>query len=164
MPVVTDLNCRMSSFAFFAHHRYTGILDSSGRSIMVLGVVTEEQARKLHRMVERLEMQGLRAESGVLRAFLDEVSGQSTVVGTAEAAEILSVTQQTVRNWIRAGILAGGQDATGRFYVSKAALAPALAMRRALPDMAEDTISDEGVDAEIAAVRNGRRAASVVSR
>lgn len=140
------------------------ILDSGRRSDMVLGFVTEEQAQKLHRMAQRLEMQGLRDESDVLRAFLDEIGGQSTVVGTAEAAEILSVTQQTIRNWIRAGILAGGQDATGRFSVSKAALVPTMRMRQALPVVAEETISDEDIDAEIDAVRNGRRAATTISR
>jgi hypothetical protein len=126
---------------------------------MVLGFVTEEQARKLQEVAERLEAQGLREESDVLHAFLAEIDGQSARVGTAEAAGILAVTQQTIRNWVRAGILAGDRDATGRIYVSREALAPAMRMRRAMPDVAEETVSDEEIDAEIAAVRAERRGA-----
>jgi|GEM_PF-5740919 len=125
---------------------------------MVIGFVTEEQTRKLHRVAEQLDMQGFHEESGVLQTLLEEIEGQAATASTAEAAEILSVTQQTVRNRVRAGILAGGQDATGHFYVFREALIPLLQMRRALPDIAEDEVTDDEIDAEIAAVRAERRA------
>ena len=125
---------------------------------MVIGFVTEEQARMLHRVAEQLESQGLHEESEVLHEFLVEIGGQFVTISTAEAAEILCVTQQTIRNWVRAGILAGGQDATGHFYVSREALIPALRMRQVMPDIAEGDVSDEEIDAEIAAVRSERRA------
>jgi hypothetical protein len=131
---------------------------------MVLGFVTEEQAQTLHQVAERLEKQGLREESSILQAFLEEIGGQSAAVSTAEAAEILYVTQQTVRNWVRAGILAGGRDPTGHFYVSQDALVSAIRMRRAMPDIGDSAISDEAIDAEIAAVRANRRATSTGSR
>jgi hypothetical protein len=131
---------------------------------MVLGFVTEAQARKLHRVAERLERQGLREESSVLHAFLEEIAGQSEMVSAAEAAEILFVTPQTVRNWVRAGILAGGQDATGHFYVYREALVPAIRIRRAMPDIADETISDDDIDAAIAAVRADRRVTSTSCR
>ena len=99
---------------------------------MVSTYVTEEQSRKLRWVAEQLETQGLRQESHVLQAVLDEMSGQSASVSSAEAAEILSVTQQTIRNWVRAGILAGGRDATGHFYVFREALASAVRMRHAV--------------------------------
>lgn len=125
---------------------------------MVSTYVTEEQSRKLRWVAEQLETQGLRRESQVLQAVLAEMSGQSASVSSAEAAEILSVTQQTIRNWVRAGILAGGRDATGHFYVFREALASAIRMRQVLPDITEDAITDEEIDAEIAAVRAERRA------
>ena len=126
--------------------------------------VTDEQARKLSWVAEQLKDRGLCEESDVLRAVLDEMNAQSARISTAEAAEILAVTQQTIRNWVRAGLLTGGRDATGHFYVDPEALASAIRMRQALPDAADGTITDDEIDAEIASVRDERRATTGSTR
>ena len=59
------------------------------------------------------------------------------------ASEILAVTPQTVRNWVRGGILSG---------------------RQALPDAPAGAIPDEKIDAEIEAVRFEHRARAADGR
>ena len=125
---------------------------------MVLGLVTEEQVRMLHAVVERLRGRGLRWESEALQQVLADLERPRTALPTGEVAALLHVTPQTVRNWVRAGVLAGWKDATtGRVFVSSASLAPALVQRRVLPDAPVPGVPDEEIDAEIAAARAARR-------
>jgi transposase-like protein len=131
---------------------------------MVLGFVTEEKAEKLRQLAERLKVKGLAEESSILDDLLADIGGQSAIVSTAEAAAILDVTQQTIRNWVRSGILPGGRDTTGHFFVARDALIPAIRMRQVMPDEANATISDAEIDAEIAAVRANRRAERAISQ
>jgi hypothetical protein len=122
---------------------------------MVIRLVTGEQIESLHAVAERLDSRGLADESRVLREILDQLEldmlaqlerGPSEVSASI-AARILEVTPQTIRNWVRSGILAGRQNRTGRFYVSFDALEPALRMREILPDQPAGTISDDEIDA-----------------
>ena len=124
---------------------------------MARGFVTEEQGSKLRHLAEQLEARGLRQESQALGALLGELDVVPEWVGTAEAAEILLVTQQTVRNWVRAGVLPGRRDPTGHVHVARDALLPALRQRDASPTRAAVAISDDEVDVEIAAFRAERR-------
>jgi hypothetical protein len=124
---------------------------------MFAGLITDNQAKSLRGLAERLKERGLLEESGLLTSFLTEVSLASEKMGTAGVAAMLSVTQQTVRNWVRAGILPGAQDANGHFSVSLEALVPAMRQLNAVPDAPPTPLSDEEIDAEITAVRAARR-------
>jgi excisionase family DNA binding protein len=125
---------------------------------VVLGVVTEEQVKTLHVVVERLQERGLLWESEALRKVLDQVERPKAGLSTGEAARLLHVTPQTIRNWVRAGVLAGWKDTTtGHVFVSRESLIPALVQRRVLPDASVPDVSDAEIAAEIAAVRTERR-------
>ena len=122
-----------------------------------VSVVTGVQLRALREVAVRLDEQGLHAESGTILGVVDAVARKRTGVSTVEAAQVLGVTQQTVRNWVRAGILAGWCDATGHFLVTPDALVPARTMRRVLAETHRTEVSDGDIDVEIAAVRAERR-------
>jgi hypothetical protein len=127
------------------------------------GVVTGVQLRALREVAVRLDEQGLHAESGTILSVVEAVT-RARGVSTGDAARVLGVTQQTVRNWVRAGVLAGWCDATGHFLVAPDALGPARAMRSALAEADRPQVSDVDIDAEIAAVRAERRQRSVTAR
>jgi hypothetical protein len=123
--------------------------------------LTGAQVQRLRSLAERLAATGLEEECAELRGVLATADNPRQHVGASEAAEILGVTAQTVRNWVRGGILPGGCDVTGHFFVEAAALEHAIRIAAALPDDVGPPIPDELIDAEIAAVRAERRARSM---
>jgi hypothetical protein len=127
----------------------------------MIAVVGEEQVGTLSEIADRLDARGLEEESRILRQVIRQIEHLATEVPVATAAQILDVTPQVVRSWVRDGILPGHRDRAGRFYVMANALRPALDMRRALPDLPPRALTDEEIDAEIEAVRTERRARSV---
>jgi hypothetical protein len=124
----------------------------------MLRVLTERELNTLRGLAERLEERGLVAESKTLRSILQAEAGRHEVRASV-AAEILHVTPQTIRNWVKRGLLSGRIDETSHVFVDATALQPAIEMDAALsylPDAAPDH-SIEEINAEIAAVRAERR-------
>ena len=122
-----------------------------------VSVVTGVQLRALREVAVRLDEQGLHAESGTILGVVDAVARKRVGASTGEAAHVLGVTQQTVRNWVRAGVLAGWCDETGHFLVAPDALALARTMRGVLAETHRTEVSEGEIDVEIAAVRAERR-------
>lgn len=79
-------------------------------------------------------------------------------------ARILGVTPQTVRNWVRGGVLPGRRDQTGHFYVHAKALTHALEMQAAFATAPRVEITGAEIDAEIEAVRAERRERTAARR
>ena len=131
---------------------------------MVIGLVTQEQIDALCAVAERLDARGLEDEGRMLRDVLAQVQRTQHDVPASTAAEILDVPPETIRNWVRRGILSGRWDRGGHCYVSLDALEPTLRMRRVLPDAPAVTITDEEIDDEIDAVRAARRARAAGGR
>src|SRR5262249_4012954 len=131
---------------------------------MVIGLLTTKQIEALDGVAARLDAQGLADEGRIVREVLAQLERAPRELSAAEAARILAVTPQTVRNWVRGGILPGHRDRTGHFHVELAALEPALRMRQVLPDAPAGPITDEEIDAEIDAVRAERRARQAQGR
>jgi len=123
----------------------------------VIGLVTREQIAALADVAARLDAKGLADESRRVRAVLAQLELASQEVPASTAAEILAVTPQTVRNWVRGGLLPGRRDRTSHFYVPVDALEPAIRLREVLPDQPTGPITDEDIDAEIEAMRRERR-------
>lgn len=124
---------------------------------MTVRLLTQVELDELMDLATRLGSKGLDEESQRLRGVLGRLDTGPDAVSAATAAEILAVTPQTVRNWVRAGILGGHRDDTGHFYVKVDELESAVRMRRAAPDVSPRSFADEEIDAEIAAVRSSRR-------
>jgi hypothetical protein len=124
---------------------------------MTLGLVTHEHLAALADVAARLDAKGLADESRRVRVVLAQLELAPREVPASAAAEILAVTPQTVRNWVRGGRLPGRRDRTGHFYVPVDALEPAIRLREVLPDQPAGPITDEEIDAEIEAVRRERR-------
>ena len=129
---------------------------------MVIGLVTKEQIEALGAIAERLDATGLEAESRTMRDILAQVQRTPREVPASTAAEILRVTPQTVRNWVRSSILSGRRDRTGHFLVSLDALEPTIRLNQLMPNVSEElaAISDDEIDSEIQAVRAARRRAA----
>ena len=119
-------------------------------------LISSAQVEVLQSVAEALQAKGLSEESRALRGVVSAVRGSSDEYSAPEAAEILGVTPQTIRNWVRGSVIPGRRDATRHYWVPKQALAGAVALRAASPEQAVDVI-DEEIDAEIAAVRAARR-------
>ena len=100
----------------------------------------------------------------MLREVLAQVRRTQRDVPASTAAEILDVPSETIRNWVRRGILSGQWDRAGHCSVSLDAIEPTLRMRRVLPDTPAGTVTDEEIDAEIDAVRAARRARAAGGR
>jgi transposase-like protein len=119
-------------------------------------VISDAHVEYLKTLATTLEKEGLRDDSTRLKAVLADVQAGADEYTAAEAAEILGVTAQTIRNWVRAGIVPGRQDKTNHFYVPRQVLANTIAMQAALPEDAQD-VSDTEIAAEIALYRAERK-------
>ena len=126
---------------------------------MIAGILTRDQLDQLHALVARLEHQGILDEAQALRDIAQAVANGQREVPASFAAQLLHVTPQTIRNWVRAGILAGSQDQTGHFHVQLDELEPTVQLDHATPDVSAEfgDITDAEIAAEIAAVRAERR-------
>jgi hypothetical protein len=85
---------------------------------------------------------------------------RSSELRPRDAAAVLHVTPQTIRNWVKRGVLSGRIDEASHVFVDAAALQPAIERDAALPylpDSAPD-FSIEEINAEIAAFRTEPRA------
>jgi hypothetical protein len=129
---------------------------------MVVALVSQEQIEALSAVLERLDAKGLAEESRALREVLGQLRNNPQEVPASTAAEILMVTPQTVRNWVRAGTLPGRRDATGHFLVRLDALEPTIRLSQIMPDVAVGAYTDEEIDAAIEAVRARRRSRASV--
>jgi hypothetical protein len=129
---------------------------------MMVGLVTKEQLETLGAVAERLDSRGLKDESRALREILAELQRSPREVPASAAAEILRVTPQTVRNWVRSGILPGRRDSTGHFRVSVDALEPTIRLNQLMPSVSKElaAISNDDIETEIKAVRAARRASA----
>ena len=124
---------------------------------MALRLVTQEEIDELLDLATRLDYKGLGEESRRLKDLLGRLASEPDAVPASTAAAILAVTPQTVRNWVRVGILSGYRDNTGHFYARLMDLEPAIRMRRAQQPPPPRRITQADIDAEIAAVRATRR-------
>jgi hypothetical protein len=130
---------------------------------MAVGLVTQQQIDALSAILERLDARGLKEESHALREVVTQLQRSPEEVPASTAADILMVTPQTIRNWVRAGTLPGRRDATGHFLVRLDALEPAIRLNELLPDVAAGSYSDEEIDAAIEGVRARRRARNTIT-
>lgn len=130
----------------------------------MMAVVTPEQVETITSVAEQLEGKGLVEESRALRALVAELESGPQEVSASTAARILEVTPQTVRNWVRNGILAGRKDRTGHFYVQARALTHALQMHAVFATAPAVQITGAEIDAEIEAVRAERRERATTGR
>ncbi|MBI4319900.1 MAG: hypothetical protein HY675_15530 [Chloroflexi bacterium] len=117
-------------------------------------VLTKREIQSIHRLAQQMEKQGMVAESTTLRNIL-RVGSERGEVRASVAAQILHVTPQTVRNWVRRGLLHGRIDDTGHIYVATEELRSAIEMDAAMPyrPASAPDISTEDILAEIAAER-----------
>ena len=129
---------------------------------MVVGLVSQEQIAALSGVVARLEAWGLEDESQVLREVLAQFPPTTSGMSVSVAAEILRLTPQNVRDWVRAGLLSGQEDRAGSIQVDLEALEPTIRLNRLMPNVTEAlaAISDDDIAAEIEAVRAARRKAA----
>ena len=95
-------------------------------------VLTKRELRSMEQLAERLESRGMARESETLRSIL-RVAGERSEVRASVAAEIFGVTPQTIRNWVKAGVIAGRIDDTGHVFVSVEALKAVFEMEAATP-------------------------------
>src|SRR5512146_2349557 len=126
---------------------------------MVL-VLTERELRSIEDVAERLERQGLAAESEILRHIV-RAGGDRREVRASVAAEILHVSSQTIRNWVKEGRLPGRIDQSGHILVRVKALEPAVELDRVMPHEPESApdVSVDEVLREIEAHRAERGSA-----
>ncbi len=120
---------------------------------MVL-VLTERELRSMESVAERLERQGLAAESEILRSII-HAGEERREVRASVAAGILHVTSQTIRNWVKQGRLAGRIDETGHVLVRVESLEPAIELDQAMPAEPESApqVSVDEILSEIEAHR-----------
>lgn len=130
----------------------------------MVAVVRPEQVETITSVAEQLEGKGLVEESRALRALVAEFASGPQEVAASTAARILEVTPQTIRNWVRGGILPGRKDRTGHFYVQATALTHALEVHAVLATAPSVEIAGAEIDAEIAAVRAERRERTTAGR
>ena len=120
--------------------------------------------RMLREIAARLDQHGVHSEGRAILDVVETITHAKRGVSTGSAARMLGVTPQTIRNWVRGGVLAGWYDNTGHVLVARDALEPAIAMRSALPMTDVPIVADEEIDAEIAAMRAERRRSSAAAR
>lgn len=121
-------------------------------------VLTERELNAIRKLAERLEKKGLRDEGRKLRSIINADVGRKELKAS-EAAAVLGVTPQTVRNWVRSGLLNGRVDHTRHIFVQASALGPAIEMQAAMPYRSrfEGEVAEGDILAEIAAYRAERR-------
>lgn len=126
---------------------------------MTIALVNQEQIETLSAIVERLDAGGFAEEGRMLREVVAQLGASQQEVPPSTAAKILRVTPQTVRNWVRAGIVPGRRDRTGHFHVRLDALEPTIRLNQLMPSVEKNlaTITDEEIEAEIQAVRAARQ-------
>ena len=122
-------------------------------------VLTERELSAIRRLAARLEKRGLSAESRELRSIVD-ASGERREIKASDAAALLQVTPQTVRNWVRRGVLTGRVDQTGHVLVELDALRAAIEIDAAMAyrEGSATEVTDEEILAEIDAYRSERKA------
>jgi hypothetical protein len=125
---------------------------------MVVSVLTERELETLRNVARTLDQRGLKEESAALWSVL--TASRRDEVRASVAASILRVTPQTIRNWVKRGTLDGRTDATGHVYVQAASFVQAIEMEAILPrrTATEPDLSDDDINAEIAAYRAEQRA------
>ena len=122
-------------------------------------ILTERDLAAVGKLANRLRAKGLVAESDRLLEILRQGTARREVRAST-AARILRVTPQTIRNWVRRGLLAGRVDRTGHVLVPAYALEDVArldAVLLALPNPPADVTEDD-ILAEIAAHRAERKA------
>lgn len=130
----------------------------------MVAVLKPEQVETIVSVANELEGKGLVEESRRLRDLLAEFEKRPKEVSASTAARILEVTPQTVRNWVRGGVLPGHRDQTGHFYVQATALTHALELQAAFATAPRVEITGAEIDAEIEAVRAERRERTAARR
>lgn len=121
-------------------------------------ILTERELRSMEQLAQRMESRGMAVESETLRNII-RVSSKRREVKASVAAAVFDVSSQTIRNWVKAGMLAGRIDDTGHVLVSVDALRSVIEMDAAMayqPSAARDFSLDE-VQEIVDAVRAERR-------
>jgi len=122
-------------------------------------ILTERELQSIEQLAQRLESQGLARESEALRNIL-RLGSERREVKASVAAVVLQVSSQTIRNWVKAGLLTGRIDDTGHVFVSVDALKSVVEMDTVMPYQpsgAPDFTMDE-IQEVIEADRSKRRA------
>ncbi|MBI3977124.1 MAG: hypothetical protein HY331_02955 [Chloroflexi bacterium] len=121
-------------------------------------VLTARESRTANRLIKRLERKGLLAESKVLRDLLS-VGSDRREVRASVAARVLHVSPQTVRKWVKRGLMHGRIDDTGHIYVPVEVLDRVSRLHAAMtkPPHPRADVSEDEILAEIAAYRMERR-------
>lgn len=117
-------------------------------------ILREPEVRALHDLAERLEERGMHAEGMALREILQSQPARHEVRASV-VAEVVHMPVDTVRGWIRRGIVPGRIDESGEAFVDFEAFESVLALDAALPyaDPSSPDVSEDDILAEIAAVR-----------
>ncbi len=124
---------------------------------MAVAIVSQEQIDALSAVLERLDARGLAEESRAWRDVVTQLKAKPQGVPASAAAGVLRVTPQTVRNWIRAGILDGHRDGSGHFFVHVDTIERAIRLTQLMPDVPAGAYTDQEIDDAIDAVRARRR-------
>ena len=118
--------------------------------------LTGTEAAKLARLADELEPTDSDLAS-VLRRLLRESKPPKGYLTTGQAARLLDVTSQTVRNWADRGWLASERARPlGRRHIEQAAVDRMLAFRAAVRDAGVPALTDDEIDRELAAHRQER--------
>jgi excisionase family DNA binding protein len=121
-------------------------------------MVTQETLRLARTAAEESRQRGeydrAKAIDALVEASRDEALPTLGVVTSSEAGDVLGVTGQTIKNWVRQGRLAGYRVG-GRIMIPKEALADYVCRARGSLDL--DDVSDEEAADLVAEGRKGAR-------
>jgi excisionase family DNA binding protein len=122
-------------------------------------MVTQETLRLARTAAEELRQRGefdrAKAIDALVEASRDEALPALDVVTSSAAGDVLGVTGQTIKNWVRQRRLAGYRVG-GRIMVPKEALADYVCRARTALDL--DDVSDQEAADLVAEGRKGTRA------